>query len=75
MTAARGRGGPMAPAMTTEPTWLNTEQAVAYLSLPSRKALYQAVRRGQIPVHRLGPRRMRFRRVELDSIISGKGQR
>ncbi len=45
--------------------WLTTDQAVAYLGLPSRKALYQAVRRDQVPVHRLGVRRMRFSRDEL----------
>jgi len=49
--------------------WLGAEQAVRYLGLPSRKALYQAVRRGQVPVHRLGARRMRFRRSELDQAL------
>ena len=45
--------------------WLNGDQACEYLALPSRKALYQAVRRGQIPAHRLG-RRLRFSKLELD---------
>ena len=49
--------------------WLGAGAATHYLGLPSRKALYQAVRRGQVPVHRLGPRRMRFRRVELDEVL------
>jgi len=49
--------------------WLGVDRAVRYLGLPSRKALYQAVRRGQIPVHRLGTRRMRFRRAELDQVL------
>jgi len=49
--------------------WLTAEEAVAYLGLPSRKALYQAVRRGQVPVHRLGQRRMRFSRAELDEAL------
>jgi excisionase family DNA binding protein len=48
--------------------WLTVEQAAAYLSL-SRKALYQAVRRGQLPVHRLG-KRLRFRRDEIDRALS-----
>jgi excisionase family DNA binding protein len=48
--------------------WLNPPQAVRYLRLPSLKALYQAVRRGQIPVHRLG-KRLRFNRTELDRIL------
>ncbi len=46
--------------------WLTSEDAVAYLRLPSRDALYQAVSRGQVPVHRMG-RRLRFRRSELDA--------
>jgi excisionase family DNA binding protein len=49
--------------------WLGADQAARYLGLPSRKALYQAVRRGQVPVHRLGLRRMRFRRAELDQVL------
>jgi excisionase family DNA binding protein len=53
--------------------WLTAEEAVAYLGLPSRKALYQAVRRGQLPVHRLGKRRMRFSRAELDLTLLGVG--
>lgn len=52
--------------------WLTVEQATAYLGLPSRKALYQAVRRGQVPVHRLGKRRMRFSTAELDELLAGK---
>lgn len=49
--------------------WLGADEAARYLGLPSRKALYQAVRRGQIAAHRLGARRMRFRRVELDRVL------
>lgn len=45
--------------------WLTGDQVVEYLSLPSRKALYQAVRRGTIPGHRLG-RNLRFSKIELD---------
>ncbi len=49
--------------------WLNAAAAVAYLGLESRKALYQAVRRGDVPAHRLGKRRMRFHRAELDEAL------
>ena len=49
--------------------WLTALEAANYLGLPSRKALYQAVRRGQVPVHRLGRRRLRFRRAELDQLL------
>ena len=50
-------------------TWLTPDQVVRYLALPSRKALYEAVRRGQLPAHRLGARRMRFNRAELDRLL------
>ena len=49
-------------------SWLTPEQAASYLALPSRKALYQAVRRGLIPGHRLG-RLLRFHRPELDRVL------
>ena len=48
--------------------WLTPEQAAGYLALPSRKALYQTVRRGLIPGHRLG-RLLRFYRPELDRVL------
>ena len=48
--------------------WLTAVEAASYLRLPSAKALYQAIRRGQVPVHRLG-RRMRFKRSELDQVL------
>lgn len=48
--------------------WLSADEATAYLRLPTRKALYAAVSRGSIPVHRLG-RRVRFHRPELDALL------
>lgn len=48
--------------------WLDADQAAEYLALPSRKAVYEAARRGEIPVYRLG-RRLRFRREELDAVL------
>lgn len=55
--------------------WLGADDAAAYLGMPSRKALYQAVRRGQVPAHRLG-RRLRFSRPELDALLRrGSGAR
>jgi excisionase family DNA binding protein len=50
--------------------WMDADAAVVYLQFRTRKALYQAVRRGQVPVHRLGQRRMRFHRAELDKLLS-----
>ncbi|MFC1609707.1 helix-turn-helix domain-containing protein [Myxococcota bacterium] len=60
------------PAMFLRPAvgpWLNADQAVRYLNLPSRKALYQAVRRGHIPARRLG-KRLRFSALELDKVLA-----
>ena len=50
-------------------TWLNADAATEYLGLPSRQALYQRVRRGQVPAYRFG-RNLRFRQQELDAVLS-----
>jgi len=50
--------------------WLDADEACQYVRLRSRKALYHCVRRGQIPAHRLGARRLRFSRAELDSYLA-----
>jgi len=70
-----GSGSPVArqavSAAASCPTgpWLTALEAAGYLGLPSRKALYDAIRRGQVPVHHLGKRRMRFHRAELDQVL------
>jgi excisionase family DNA binding protein len=48
--------------------WLTADEATAYLGFPSRKALFAAVERGQVPGHKLG-RRLRFSRSELDALL------
>jgi excisionase family DNA binding protein len=48
--------------------WLTADEATLYLGLPTRKALYAAVERGQVPAHRFG-RRLRFKPDELDSVF------
>ncbi len=53
----------------TEATWFTVDEAVIYLGLRSRMALYQAVRRGQVRAHHFG-RRLRFRRSELDEALA-----
>jgi excisionase family DNA binding protein len=58
---------PVRTKLQSEP-WMSAEEAATHLGLPSRKALYQAVRRGQIPVHRFG-KRLRFSRAELDRAL------
>lgn len=67
----QGAAGSSASASrrATEAVWLTVEDAVRYLGLRSRMALYQAVRRGQVPAHRFG-RRLRFRRSELDEALA-----
>jgi excisionase family DNA binding protein len=60
------------PALAYSPQrWLTASEAAGYLGLPSRRALYMAIRRGQVPVHRLG-RRMRFDPRELDQALGGR---
>jgi len=54
---------------SAEAVWLTADETVRYLGLRSRMALYQAVRRGQVPAHRFG-RRLRFRRSELDEALA-----
>ncbi len=49
--------------------WLTAEEAALFLRLPSAKALYQAVRRGQLPARYLG-NRLRFLRAELDKALA-----
>jgi excisionase family DNA binding protein len=56
----------MTPA--DHPAWMTAEETARYLRLPTTKALYEAVRRGSIPAHRLG-RRLRFHRPELDAAL------
>ena len=48
--------------------WLTADEATLHLGLPTRKALYAAVERGQVPTHRFG-RRLRFNRRELDALL------
>jgi excisionase family DNA binding protein len=57
-----------APSEAVELRWLTATEATAYLGFPTRKALYAAVERGQIPAHKLG-RRLRFRLEELDALL------
>jgi excisionase family DNA binding protein len=62
---------PVEPRFNTEERrlrWLNADEATAYLGFPTRKALYAAVERGQVPAHKLG-RRLRFSRAELDALL------
>ena len=62
---------PTPRVVTAERAWLTADQAVRYLGLPSIKALYQAVRRGTVPVCRIG-RVLRFFRTDLDAALRGR---
>jgi excisionase family DNA binding protein len=72
--APRAPSPPRPPSRSFTFEWLNASQAAAFLGLPTRKALYQAVRRGEVPVHRFGAKRMRFKKSELESLLA-KGKR
>jgi excisionase family DNA binding protein len=50
--------------------WLDADEAAEYLRLRSVRALYDHVRRGRVPAHRLG-RLLRFHRLELDNLRQG----
>lgn len=52
---------------------MTAAEAAAYLRLPSVEALYQRVARGQIEVGRIG-RSFRFRRRDLDALVSPEGR-
>lgn len=56
------------PGPGTGLRWLTAVEATAYLGFPTRKALYAAVERGQVPARKLG-RRLRFRLEELDALL------
>jgi len=60
---------PESKTAANTPEWLTAEELAEYLSLPSRKAVYQAVRRGDLPAYRLG-KRVRFRRDEIDALMT-----
>ena len=55
-------------------SWLRADEAAEHLRL-SLAAIYRAVRRGEIPAHRLGRRRLRFRVGELDALLHAKDAR
>jgi excisionase family DNA binding protein len=68
---APSAGQPQRPALgpADRHRWLTADEVTAYLSLPTRKALYAAVARGQVPAHRLGRRRLRFKLDELENLL------
>jgi hypothetical protein len=59
-----GRSDERITSSTSPDRWLTAPEAAAYLGLPSHRALYQAIRRGQVRV------RLRFRTAELDAVLT-----
>jgi excisionase family DNA binding protein len=51
--------------------WLTAAEAADYLRLPTTRALYKRVERGQVPAHRWG-RQLRFARREIDALLSSR---
>jgi excisionase family DNA binding protein len=51
-----------------EDTWLDVKQASEYLAL-TEDGLRQLMRKGRVPVHRIGERRIRFSRAELSAWV------
>lgn len=49
-------------------SWLNAREAAEYLRLPTVRALYKRIERGQLPAHRFG-RQLRFARREIDALL------
>ncbi len=62
------------PTPSPDP-WMTADEAATYLGYRTREALYQAVRRGHGPAHRIGTRRLRFRRSELDAELARDSSR
>lgn len=60
---------PRSPHRTPAPSeWMTSAEAAQYIRIPTVKALYQRVARGQVKSYRLG-RQLRFRRGDLDSLM------
>jgi len=55
-------------AERAEDVWLDVKQAAKYLSL-SDTAMRQAIRKGEVPVHRLGTR-IRLSKAELNKLLA-----
>lgn len=53
-------------------TWLTSNEAAAYLRLPTVGALRVLVCRRKVPFHKLG-RNLRFNRNELDRLLKASG--
>jgi excisionase family DNA binding protein len=48
--------------------WMTTEEIAAYLKM-SRKAVFQMVARRELPFSKLGKRRLRFSKAEIDALL------
>jgi excisionase family DNA binding protein len=61
---------PKAPARTLDSPYLNTQEAIIYLRLPSAASLYALIREHRVPCLRRG-RLYLFDKRELDAWVRG----
>lgn len=53
-----------------EDQWMGPRAVVKYVGLPSIKAFYQSVQRGEIPAYKWRKRGLRCKKSELDALFS-----
>lgn len=58
-----------APTTKVDDDAMTAEEVAKFLKLPTPKAVYAAARRGTIPFVRLGNRRLRFSRAQLEELL------
>jgi excisionase family DNA binding protein len=58
-----------APTTRVDEDAMTAEEVAKFLKLPTPKAVYAAARRGTIPFVRLGNRRLRFSRKEVEELL------
>ena len=53
--------------MTHQSDWMTAKEVAEEFRFPGIGAVYQAVRRGEIPCYKFGARRIRFKRAEIEA--------
>ena len=56
----------------TGESWLTAKEAADYLRLPSTAAVYALNARRELKYHRVGKRRIRYDRRDLDQFLAGE---
>lgn len=52
--------------------WMSTDEATEYLRLPSKRSLYELVRRDIVPAYRLGTQSLIFSKSDIDERIRSR---